>query len=106
MGVTEGLDDMRTALADVQDLSVVIDGGCVYVDGLFTEFENTFLPGVQCVLAVLFAIFVNNMLCCAEGCCKSPPTAVAAAQDQPPKFRKKNKPNHPQPYEKDVLQAV
>jgi hypothetical protein len=60
-------------LADVATLVVTIEGGCAYVNGVFSEFENLFLPGLTCVCAVCYAMFVNNTLCCAAGCCCKAP---------------------------------
>jgi len=61
--------------AVMNDLSTIIklvDTGCGHVNQLFVDVYAVFLPGLTCVVAIIFAMFVNNTLCCAEGCCKSP----------------------------------
>ena len=72
--------DLQSTLTDVQAISTIITTGCGHVSQLFVDIYNLFLPGLTCVVAILFAMFVNNTLCCAEGCCKAPPKAGTSSK--------------------------
>ena len=76
---TLGLDPN---ILDVAVLVVTVEAGCTYINGIFTEFENLFLPGLTCVCAVCYAMFVNNTLCCAAGCCCKAPKSDAMGPDK------------------------
>ena len=67
------LANLRTVLDDVESLTTSIAKGCTHLNQLFVDVFNLFLPGLMCIVAIVFAMFVNNTLCCAEGCCKAPP---------------------------------
>ena len=75
----QDVTELQAQLDEVSNLSGLITGGCGYLNGLFDEFEKLFLPGVLCLVAIVFALFINNTLCCATGCCKGPPTTTASS---------------------------
>ena len=57
-----------------------VTGAGALAAGLFDreaqdELLGLFLPGLICVVAIFFAFFVNQTLCCATGCCKAPGAA-------------------------------
>jgi hypothetical protein len=62
--------ELDATLDMVRDLASTLDDGCENILQLFVEFNLLFLPGLMCVIAILFAMYVNNALCCAAGCCK------------------------------------
>lgn len=61
--------ELQLVLTSVNDLAGTVDSGCDNILQLFVEFNLLFEPGVMCVVAILFAMYVNNALCCAAGCC-------------------------------------
>lgn len=71
--------ELEEMLDSVSVLSTTIDDGCMYLTGFFEEFILLFLPGLLCIVAIVFALFVNNTLCCATGCCKGPPKAASTS---------------------------
>lgn len=66
---------LTTQLADVKNVATIIDTGCGHITQMFVDFNALFAPSVCCMIAIFFAAFVNNTLCCAAGCCKSNPDA-------------------------------
>ena len=52
----------QAMLASAGTLYQTVDGGCNALKGIFTEFENLFVPGLTCVVSIVFALFVNNTL--------------------------------------------
>jgi len=73
----QNVTELATTLAEVQQLVVQVDTGCDHLDGVFDETFVVFLPSMLCVLAIAAALFVNQALCCAAGCCDAPPQAPA-----------------------------
>ena len=71
MGADVG--DFQAQLDEVAQLSGFVSRGCAHVNTLIDEMLNLFFPAVLCVVAIIFAMFVNQMLCCVTGCCRSPP---------------------------------
>merc|ERR550514_1708883 len=67
------LGDAAQTLADVETLAGLVTDGCYYLNGLFDALIDIFLPGFLCIVAIVFAAYINNQLCCAAGCCKAPP---------------------------------
>merc|ERR1719326_1715177 len=67
----------------LDSLNVVIDAvvsGCGHIVDLFQALFGLFLPGLICVVAIVFALFVNTTFCCAAGCCASDKAAIEAAK--------------------------
>merc|ERR1711988_55286 len=58
----------------------IIDRGCGYVMSFIDEMIALFLPGLLCVVAIAFAMFVNQTLCCAAGCCSSKSVKAKAVE--------------------------
>jgi len=69
-------------LADFTFLATTVDSGCGFLIGFLDELVALFLPGLMCIVAIVFAFFVNTTYCCATGCCKGPPTSAQAAVDK------------------------
>jgi hypothetical protein len=77
--------DIQKTLTELSDTVLLIDQGCGFVNSFIGAMVGMFFPGVMCVIAIIFAMFVNQTLCCAAGCCcKGPPKADA------PKMTKTN----------------
>ena len=77
----QDVSELQTQLEDVSGLSTSISEGCEGLSGFIEEFILLFLPGVLCIVAIVFALFVNNTLCCATGCCKGPPKAASKSEE-------------------------
>jgi len=69
---------LQLEIDKVTALNVQITLGCDSIKNLFDEMIVVFLPGLLCVIAIVFALFTNNSLCCAAGCCKAPPKTKPA----------------------------
>merc|ERR1719453_2439610 len=69
-------------LADMDVLAKSVDAGCENILQLFVDSNMLFLPGVCCVIAIVFALYVNNVLCCAAGCCGADMRKIKEAEDK------------------------
>jgi len=76
----QDVTELRGQLTDIEGLAATADVGCESMLQLFVEFQALFLPGVCCIVGVLFAMYVNNTLCCVAGCCKHNQRAVDEAE--------------------------
>ena len=61
--------ELQSKLDEVDALAGYLTEGCTLITGMIDEAIGLFLPGVMCICAIVFAIYVNNTLCCAAGCC-------------------------------------
>jgi len=77
------INDLQAELNDLATLSDLIGLACNHLDNFFVEMVDLFLPGLLCVVAIAFAMFCNNTLCCAAGCCRSPPKAGLGSMAKP-----------------------
>lgn len=59
----------EASFAPIRVLKDNVDGACTQILIMFESFNLLFLPGICCVIAIVFALYVNNSLCCAAGCC-------------------------------------
>lgn len=81
---TAGQDvvELESNLKDIGIILGLLDKGCGHLQNLFPAIYGLFLPGLTCVVAIVFAFFVNNTLCCVTGCCRAPPsTPVVTKSD-------------------------
>lgn len=69
----QDVTDLQKELDEVTSLTLLIDSGCDYLLGFFDELVALFLPGILCVVAVVFAFYVNTHFCCAAGCISKSP---------------------------------
>ena len=47
----------------------------VFASCFEVDVNDLFAPAFTCVVALFFAVIMNNGLCCVTGCCKAKPTA-------------------------------
>ena len=78
----QDISELSDKLGTIEALAGLVDTGCDCVLGIFTEFQMLFLPGALCMIACIFAIYINNALCCSAGCCKSNQKAIKDAEDK------------------------
>jgi len=72
----QNVTTLQTTLDDFSFLATTVDGGCTYLISFIDELTGLFLPGLMCIVAIVFTWFVNTTYCCAAGCCcKGPPTS-------------------------------
>jgi len=69
----QDVSEIETQLNEIEELVSLVNSGCVHFDGFIEETFRVFLPAAICLIAVMYSLFVNRTLCCAAGCCKSPP---------------------------------
>jgi hypothetical protein len=84
-GQAEMLGEISKSLGDVTTIAEFAIDACGYLSAFFEEMMAIFLPGLMCVVAIVFALFVNKTLCCAAGCCcygPPKPPKVDAAKSQ------------------------
>jgi len=74
------LTSVRDQLTNLSTMVGAIDSACDNINAIFAGIFGVFLPGLVCVVAIVFAMWVNEMLCCAAGCFKGPPK-VGAEQE-------------------------
>jgi len=67
--VTTYTESINTATS----LQTLLDGGCLHLIDLLDELVEVFVPAMQCIVAIAFAVIVNQTLCCSAGCCRGPP---------------------------------
>jgi len=77
----QNVSSFETTLADMTFLATTVDEGCGFLISFIDELIALFLPGLMCIVAIVFAWFVNTTYCCAAGCCRGPPTSANAAVD-------------------------
>ena len=70
----QDVTELQETIDDVAGIVGLVDDGCEYLTGIFDEVVKLFLPGACCVVSILFALYMNLMLCCSTGCCKAPPS--------------------------------
>ena len=97
------MDTLREQLDQVSELSLLLRRGCSHLNNFIIQLIEIFLPGLLCVVAVIFAMFVNKTLCCATGCCRGPPTGTHAGTQKAGKPAKAGK---KAAFEIDNMQAV
>ena len=85
-----------TMLADARTISLSIDTMCTSMDNVFETLQVLFVPGLMCVVAIVFAMVVNQTLCCSAGCCRSPPKGDEETADKSPAFADKKKKGQPE----------
>ena len=73
------MNTLQDQLDQVTQLSLLLRRGCSHLNNFILQMIEIFLPGLLCVVAVAFAMFVNKTLCCAAGCCRAPPTSTHQA---------------------------
>jgi hypothetical protein len=61
--VTQYTNSLNTA----RSLHTLLDGGCTHLTDLLDEMVKVFVPAMMCIVAIVFAIVVNQTLCCAAG---------------------------------------
>jgi hypothetical protein len=54
-------------------IAVGVEDGCGFLLDFFDAMNGLFLPGLLCVVSIIFAYFTSCTLCCATGCCTAPP---------------------------------
>lgn len=61
----------QATMDSVNELVKTVDAGCENILQMFVEFNVLFLPGACCIVAIVFGMYVNNVLCCSAGCCSA-----------------------------------
>merc|ERR1719502_1466638 len=54
----------QATMDSVNELVKTVDAGCENILQMFVEFNVLFLPGACCIVAIVFGVYVNNVLCC------------------------------------------
>jgi hypothetical protein len=68
---------LQSTLTDVQFISQKLTTGCTLIQDFIQDLMNLFVPGLMCVVAIIFSYFNGCALCCSAGCCKSPSSGSA-----------------------------
>jgi hypothetical protein len=74
------LAEIITTLDEAKALSDLVVDGCGSLISLIDELIGIFVPAIMCVIAIIFAAFVNETLCFAAGCCCYGPSKPGKSQ--------------------------
>ena len=69
---TTELSDLEDVLAQAKPAAELFDKTCDCITDLFFSFEGLFVPGLCCVVAAAYGLFIVNSLCVAAKCCCKP----------------------------------
>lgn len=75
------LVELQATFDNITVVGGLVDDACGFINLFISEMIAMFFPGFLCVVAIGFALFINQTLCCAAGCCCYAPPA----EDDKPK---------------------
>ena len=78
----QDVSQYTAAFSGINTLIATVDAGCVNILQMFVEFNQLFLPGACCVVAICFGLYVNNLLCCSAGCCSKDERKMQKQKDE------------------------
>lgn len=77
----QDVTELRSVLDELEVVAAAISSGCGLFEDFFTEIFVVFLPCILSVITIVYALCINQTLCCAAGCCSAPPTKKEPAKD-------------------------